>query len=279
MTTVGNGTPYVSARAGEDVCSGRRSLRIMRPSGSAPPPAFSPKSIADCIVWLRSDLGITIDGSNRVTGWLDQVAGTPYSLVTDGPLAGQVTLPTWAPDGGPNGVASVFFNVFDAPIGTDGLQGASPFQVGQDRTVVIVGHITADANAGTACTVSFHAPDQQIMYSRQGATYVLWDGGGGWDTTDPFISGDVIFVYRIAGDGSTARVEVNGVEQTLGSAGPITTEAAEDFFFLGFDALGDGNPPWDGQIDDLFAYSRLLTDAEVADLYSQYTQPRYLLPS
>ncbi len=42
---------------------------FLGPYGSAP---FSPTDIAGCVLWLKADAGITMDGANRVSVWADQ---------------------------------------------------------------------------------------------------------------------------------------------------------------------------------------------------------------
>jgi len=46
--------------------------------------SFIPTNISGCILWLRSDLGITMDGSNRVSKWADQSGiGNDFSQSID----------------------------------------------------------------------------------------------------------------------------------------------------------------------------------------------------
>jgi len=48
------------------------------------PPPFVPTDIGGCVLWLRSDLGITKDASDRVSEWADQSGnGLTVSQATD----------------------------------------------------------------------------------------------------------------------------------------------------------------------------------------------------
>ncbi len=62
---------------------------------------FLPTNIAGCVLWLRSDLGITKDESNRVSNWADQsIAGNNFiqpsqslkPILTSGQLDGYLSL-------------------------------------------------------------------------------------------------------------------------------------------------------------------------------------------
>lgn len=78
--------------------------------GGVVPTAFSPTDIPGCVLWLRSDLGITKDGSNIVSSWADQSGNG-----NDFTIPGTNTGPLWL-ENQLNGYASLSFDGI-----TDGL--------------------------------------------------------------------------------------------------------------------------------------------------------------
>ena len=105
--------------------------------------AFVPTSIANLSLWLRGDLGITLDGSSNVSGWTNQ-AGANHS-------ATQATAGLRPPMGTINGKAAVSFNgtsqyLIDATAGT-------PFTTLSGRTTAFV---VWEHTTGNGIQVGFH---------------------------------------------------------------------------------------------------------------------------
>lgn len=66
---------------------------------------FSPSQIAGLALWLRADLGVTLNAGN-VSAWADQ-SGSGASSATQGTAANQ---PAWSAVGGANGRPAIVFN-------------------------------------------------------------------------------------------------------------------------------------------------------------------------
>lgn len=53
-------------------------IGIGLPAGAGLLP-WIPTRVAGCVTWLRADMGVTMNGSNQVTQWVDQVGGLAFT--------------------------------------------------------------------------------------------------------------------------------------------------------------------------------------------------------
>lgn len=63
--------------------------------------SWTPAALSSAIAWWRSDLGVTYDGSSRVSAWADQVAAYDYAQATGS------YQPLYSATGGPNSMPYV----------------------------------------------------------------------------------------------------------------------------------------------------------------------------
>jgi hypothetical protein len=76
---------------------------IVSPVAGKKIPAWVPTDISGCVLWLRADMGLTLDGSN-VAAWADQ-SGNDNDAVQATPAR----QPAYSAIGGPNGLPAVDF--------------------------------------------------------------------------------------------------------------------------------------------------------------------------
>jgi hypothetical protein len=241
-------------------------LTMVRSGGS-----WTPVDTGDCVLWLRADLGVTVDGSTKVTGWADQSESgdTGRNVVrasTDGPVWNET-------DATYNNQATIGpFDIDDTKLRTgawdttyDG--GGS----GNAVTLLVVGHSAAAGNRyftheGGADFISIlNNAGAHRVYSDDTTNSIVGDGGTGMSTAKDF--GMVEF------NGAASKLFKNSTSTALetGTLGATTLGSAA--FGLGsFNNTGTSFGVL--RIAEVIAWSRVLTADEKTSL-RDYLTARY----
>jgi hypothetical protein len=153
------------------------------------PPPFVPTQVAGCVLWLRADIGVAKDGSNRVSTWSDQSGAGNHATQT----GANATKPLYSTVQGPNGLPTITFDGIGQFLLCDGLATALS---GNDVPFSLFA--LSDVAGGA----------QGVYFSLRGSS-ALWPVGWGLDNK--------LFVWKRDDASTLKQVE------TTGSA--ITTSA------------------------------------------------------
>jgi hypothetical protein len=179
-------------------------------------PAFLPTSIAGCVLWLRSDLGITI--GTGVSAWADQ-SGSGGSG-SQGTAANQ---PAYAAsDANFNGKPSVTYNGTTSYMtGAVALSStaASFYLVYRPvaAPVAYEGRFSAVATGGNDAV----APANVVIGTRNAGNALCYRGGDGGPIADP--GAGVLVGYAARFDGVSCLTKLNGTTGTTASTGAFGT--------------------------------------------------------
>ena len=232
------------------------------------------------ICYLRSDTGVTYDGSNNVTAWADQSgAGIIPSYVSDA----SYTKPVFVASGGPNNAPYLAFTAAGLVSTT---QLLAP---GSARTIFVVGK-AADLNGGCLFTnkrgggaiASYslqRSSEQQYFYSdgQLAANTIAANNTKAGnvlraDLTQPFIA-----CFDTNGTGDLLGVRLNGKACATNGA-PVVIETGTTNGVV----LGNRENPafaagWSGQIVCYLVYSRVLSLAESQAVHA-FLSSLYAIP-
>ncbi len=212
------------------------------------PTSVVPADVSGCLLWLKADMGIQTNGSGGVTNWLDQSGNNndaaSQATNTHPPLVSNVI----------NGKPAVRFS------GTDDDYVKFPLLT-TIRTVLWVIKEDADAtdnrfllgNSNTGSTYSFH---------RGG--YNIWNGKHA-----PLMVNGTTELNGIEVDGTSTLVPTNMAAISVRTSGNATANSlARD--------RDEAGRNWDGDVAELIVYDRVLSDAEMNNLFV-YLNERYAL--
>lgn len=210
--------------------------------------------------WYRADLGVTKDGSNKVTRWTD-LSGSGDHLVQ---TAFPVRQPTWAGTA-INGKPAVQFD------GTMVLTSASAsdLQAGSNDVTVVVVAVPAATQPGYSSIVDLSSDTAHGYVLGQLADetnqYRLWfqdaTQTSGWQSSPAVtaISGGAPQVITVVKNGATASSYLNGSAQGSGTVSQTLYAPAAPV------AVGNRASAlygFNGQIAEVLVYNRALGDAE-----------------
>jgi hypothetical protein len=224
---------------------------------------FAPTQIAGCELWLRADLGITLNGGT-VSAWADQSGtGDSNKNCTQGTAANQ---PTYnASDAGYNGKPTLSFD------GTNDFMVSAVWSVAP-TTVGTVLAVCECASSGTRIIFCFA--------SAGGSGELYANGGGATDLhyyqgADISLAGEADItakhVYQIDRNGaSTAYYQDALTALGSGNAG----SGALDRVILGSNDPSAPSNPLQGKIAEVISYNRIITTAERSRVMS-YLGARY----
>jgi hypothetical protein len=218
---------------------------------------FLPTQLAGCVLWLRADLGITLNSGN-VSAWADQ-SGSGHS-VSQGTGSAQPTYVTI--DAAYGNKATLSF----ASASSQVLQSAS-WTLSQPCTQIVVGNVTSSAAAQGF--VDFQsAGTEQTMYNPTG-------GGGGMFAGVNLSAGAVTSPSVLAGtfNGASSNLYLNN-SQTAAASGSAGTNNGQGGIDVG--SLGGGAPSafLNGKIAEMIMYNRNLGAAELKSVFA-YLGSRY----
>lgn len=216
------------------------------PAASSGPGVNTPLTIfgTSLLCWYRSDLGISLNGSN-VSAWADQ-SGNGYHL-SQGSATSQ---PAYVSSGGVNGLPYVLYTESSIQVLRNAVvQPAQPFEY----WIVLR---PTDGNAGAyfyAVDWSVSSPNNNVLLQPPaGSTLQLYPGPttATLSLTDHWID--------CAMNGASTSIAVDGGTPVVGSV----TATPNGGLSVGNIALASPVQAWDGFIYEFFAVSRLSTGPE-----------------
>jgi hypothetical protein len=215
--------------------------------------SFTPVSVADCICWLRSDLGITLNGSD-VSTWADQSgAGND---VTQAVAADQ---PAYFSSGGSNNHPYLEFDGIN-----DSLLGA--WALNQPVTTVTTVLPSVAGGKAAESFIDGSVFDTNRHYYGFGVNLPTYYGGaaiGFGATTESTWQ-----YWSTIGNGAASQINVNGGTPVVGDAGAGNPGG------LRVGARGSGVNFIDCRMAEIAMYDRALTAEEIASLEA-YMAARY----
>lgn len=239
---------------------------------------FAPTQLSGCALWLRADLGVTLNGST-VSAWANQ--GTAGGSVSQGTAASQ---PTWSATGGPNSRAALAFDGGDW-LTSDLAASAWAFLHSANSTAFVVWKTTsANPNAyfGVLSTASSGTPDRgfALFYddrsglSRNDRLIANINNGGA--NVASLLTGnnafpaatwgvaEYVFAYQDAGSDLIALVNGTSVG-TSESAVATSASAPQGPLELGR-LVSDTGSRLIGSITEVIAFNRTLNAGERSQL-------------
>lgn len=214
--------------------------------------SFRPVNIANCILWLRGDKGITLDGSSNVQTWADQSGAG--NTVTQGTAASRPAYNTSQIGGqkcvNPNGTSSV--------LQTAGNISAFPLTAFAVAKATTQGATQRAIFGGTA-------GNNHILYENNGGQAACLFGGSAGNTGAQTLTNPHVWMVTVNGASSTIGIDGAVTAATLASAAVDPLTVCADLTNSIF---------WDGPIAEIIWYSRLLTAREQS-IVSHYLGSRY----
>jgi hypothetical protein len=237
---------------------------------------FSPTDLSGCVLWLRSDAGVTLMDETTVSTWEDQ-SGHGYNVSQ----ATQANQPGFLPNSGPNGEPDILFGSSGTVLLDNTVSNL--LASGQSRTIVVAGD-SNNTSGGTLCCFrrSTAGGESICVVSYEVISDILYiysDGING--NSNAAIPGTAIPAFTpfvLDWELSTSALSafaINGVAQTVTqNQGHMTAEtSAAQGFTMGEreDTLGN---PWPGDIYEMLVYDRVLLPNELIEV-RRYLGARY----
>lgn len=229
-------------------------------SGSATTPAWVPTDITGCTFWVKSDTGVTKDGSDRVSQWNDQIAGNNLLQATDSKkftyYANQLnSYPSLRSDGVDDYMQTGAFTIAARP--------TSRFLVYKNRT---------PGASGVKDCIQDGRTDYWIYLedtSPQSAIY-----GGTYCFTGELFSNNVFTLTTmiIPTTGTPGRLRKNGVEKTITDGGPVASTPGG----ITLGSLPDGTRGTNIDFVEFIAYDSVLSAGNIT-LVEDYLNTRYVI--
>ena len=232
-------------------------------------PGFLPSSLSGMKLWLRADMGVTADGSNRVSAWADQ-SGNGNNFTQGGGSSKPLYVAS-----GLNGLPHIDFNQATSHLAGPAL---SALMAASGKTVVIVYTVDTASTTGAAdAYLGNGVMGQSTEYFGVGVTT---SGGSvrvlastypsAWKTAffsiAPAPYSSALFVFH---DGVTLGVE--DISLVSGSIGAGATGSLTATTYLGRNSTPNY---FDGKISEVITYNRQVSGAEYTALRG-YINGRY----
>lgn len=214
-----------------------------------------PCQLVGCALWLRADIAVTKDGSNKISVWGDG-SGRGNAASQSNPT----WQPTWVAAGWPNGQPAVQFTGatptwFTTPSISLGSQTLILAMKMSGTAGYILAHNTSDPNNESWLYGTSRGPSCMV---GRGGVYAQKDKGAGWavDNTPRIVS--MVF----GGTASSLAMYINGVAQTLTdtSTGDPGGSVSSGPIAIGANIVGGG--PSTGLIAEVAVFSRSLPAIE-----------------
>ena len=219
---------------------------------------FRPPGIGGCILWLRADMGITLNGSD-VSAWADQSG--------NGNDADQTTpadQPAYEASGGPNSKPCVTFDSGN----TEYMNIAGMTDASNDYTIFAVIN-ELDGSAGVTENI-FSTSTTNSHYGTNRTGDVAMFDGAVWRTGMACMTGEQILCWRL--DSGSLAMDFWRDGTKLGSAAYDGNDVIGNTVYLG---TGQGPLNYvDAKVAEFIIYNRKLNSAELA-LVHAYLSSRY----
>jgi hypothetical protein len=229
-----------------------------------PPPPFNPTDLSNLALWLRSDLGITLNGSN-VSAWADQ-SSNGNNFVN----ASSATQPLYNLNG-INSLPSLDTINTVGPSFLACINNTNTFLTGPGATIVYVFHpVAIGSQAGQGLFA-------QNWGSAGAPSYLPFNGDGNfydefYSTTRQVVGAVPItnaLSYLVTSSPGNWTAYVNNVQFFTTSTNTVGTLAAAPTIMS-----GGGAGYWKGFLSEVIVYSRVLTSTERGQV-NTYLSSRY----
>lgn len=221
-------------------------------------PMTAPTQYTGNVLWLRADMGITKDGSDRVSAWADQSGGGLFASVLQATGANQ---PLYVASSALLGSKPAIY--LD---GGDDFMASAGGTMAQPNTVLGVGYITGTANNQYLADTTV-ANTRVLRFNNATAKGSVYAGTASID--DGAMAANTPYVLDGVFSGAASSVAVNGVRST-GNPG---TGGVGTGFTVGSSG-GGADGWWAGGISEVVAYNRALSTAELLQV-ERYLGARY----
>jgi hypothetical protein len=213
---------------------------------------FDPSRIANCVTWLRSDLGITLNGSN-VSGWADQSGQSNNAAQSNATLQ-----PGYVGNGGPNNVP--YLN-WVGPTDSFCLQ-ISGLTVNQPCEYFVV----CQPQTGAGNNYLLDCGGNENLTYTDGSTWNLYSGGS--------VFGQAITIGQDAivdsiFNGSSSSITIDNGTPSTGDPGPTGGSGT-----VTIGGYGGGGSGWSGFIYEVVIYSAPISPTDRNSLLN-YFSTRY----
>jgi hypothetical protein len=229
---------------------------------------FSPTQLSGCVLWLRSDLGITLS-SSQVSGWADQSGYANDASQTGG------SLPNYSAASGVNGLPKLIGRAAGASpaswmIGTFAATSAPT----NHTAIAVVTYPTPITNAAAfaGCTTGYAVNSSFSQFTGGAGIYGRIDGGAGG--ADAIINDSSSLgspgIYTTNCDSSNVDIWVNGVKRATSAA--FANAQAVQYVLLALD--NSGTYAIAGDAYEYIFFNRVLSAYELAQIH-RYLGGRY----
>jgi hypothetical protein len=236
-----------------------------------------PRTISGCQCWLRSDLGITLNGST-VSTWASQVSGVSGN-------ASQSFAPSQPVySAGINGRPKLAFDTARALVWSLSMTASAP------KTIVVVAKLTSAGGGGySLLTLKGGTQFSEVVVDLGGYKPICWvhDVGAAGNVNSSGIDDAmgtssvraILHTYNGVSSGtpSSYTATLDGVSKTVGASGPFG-RLGTDQGSVGcrLSAGGGGTFPLNGDIYEIIVYNRVLTSGEQDQIW-KYLKALYAL--
>ena len=229
---------------------------VLSPAPLSTPFSFTPATLGPK-VWLRSDLGISLDGSGNVSAWADQSGnGNTVSQASSGQR------PAYASTGGPLGLPALVWPA----LGNSILLQKTGYADALLKDVFIVATPATIPGSPNGYMIDFGG-NVSALYSAPGSVVQAYNGSvlGG-----PSIVSGTPFVLeeQLTSPGGVATLTVDG---TASDTGPLGTPVGTSLTIGNFASGANG---FSGSICEVIVFPALLTTAQRTNVLT-YLQIRY----
>ena len=233
---------------------------------SAAPPAFSPTDIADLIVWLKADTGISQSGG-VVTSWADQ-SGQNNDFASS--AGAEPTL-----------ISSEINSLPAVDFAGDKYMTASVNYTFTGQTFLIVFRYSSNASTygrlfsqwDANNTWDFELADSYLPFLRNQGADEIATYAGGWFFAEA-VSDDNAYLAISKHNGSTFTLQINNGSEVTDSS---TLNAAIATFAISASNVNFvGNDTFNSKVAEILVYSRALNSQELDNLKT-YLNGRYAI--
>ncbi|HEY3819494.1 MAG TPA: hypothetical protein VGL81_20130 [Polyangiaceae bacterium] len=233
----------------------------------SPEPGFVPTDLGGCVLWLRGDLGVTLNGTT-VSAWADQSPSNDANKNLGQSTAGKQPTVSQL-----SGMRALGLSSASTTFMTSGLWASVLLQ---PSTWLFVGDNT---NGGAAAQYLMDGDDtghgQAVTYVPSTTTETIFAAGGSFSATKSWATASA---FLGEWNGASSKIYFNNFT-TAAASGTVNGGASGGqgsmTFGMHSNAFGGGNN-WDGAVAEIIAFNRILLPSEKSRLRN-YINGRYAL--